>query len=339
MSSGSGITRDWLTGRRGTMIRLGWLTLTCLTVGLFITNIPHNFAVAAQVSPELAATLQRSKLPLLFPAYVRIIQQCVLVFGFVAVALLLFWRRSEDPVALFVGLLLVLTVFIYTGTYPSNAPLMYVVVGLIALGETTQVMFFLVFPDGQFRPSWMRWLIIPLFLFRYLIWLNIYVNHVPQGAIEVGIVVACILVGVRYQVYRYRHLSTPLERQQLKWFLIGVITTVVVVAIYIYVVNIAQIVSNNSHYFWSLILQSMRNLALLAVPITLAFSILRYRLWDIDLTINRSLVYSLISLILVGVFALAFFVTQRLLILLIGDGQSGIAIALAGLLCGALFNP
>src|SRR5262249_44786816 len=73
--------------------------------------------------------------------------------------------------------------------------------------------------------------------------------------------------------------------------------------------------------------------------ITLAFSILRYRLWDIDLTINRSLVYSLISLILVGVFALAFFVTQRLLILLIDDGQSGLAIALAGLLCGALFSP
>jgi serine/threonine-protein kinase len=337
--SSTAIKSPFLTDSRARWIQLGWFLLASLAIGMFLGDIPYNFAQAAQISPELAAVLQRANLSPLFPVYLRIFQQCILFSGFGLVAGLIFVRRGRDPVALLIGLMLILTAFIYTGTYPRSGLVMLIAVGLTALGETFQVIFFWTFPDGEFRPRWVRWLILPLYLFRFAIWLNIYLNNAPQGAIEVGIVIGLILIGVRSQIYRYRKLSTPVQRQQLKWFLIGVITTAVTVTIYIYIVNISTSVTQNSNYFLFALLQTIRNLALLAVPITLAFSILRYRLWDIDLTINRSLVYTGITLVLIGLFAIAFFVMQRLFLMWVGDTQPGIAGAFAALICGMMFNP
>src|SRR5205085_2278821 len=87
---------------------------------------------------------------------------------------------------------------------------------LYGAGETMQVGLFYLFPSGSFVPRWSKYLIPPLLVFRILIWLNIRINHVGQQTWEVGIVVALMLIGIGYQVYRYRKQSTPLQRQQVK---------------------------------------------------------------------------------------------------------------------------
>jgi hypothetical protein len=269
-------------------------------------------------------------------------QNTLFLTGFWAVSFLLFLRKPDDGMAYFVSLLLLITGWMYAGTYERDTPLLLLNVSLVALGETCQVMFFYTFPDGRYLPAWVYRLIPPLYGFRWLVWLNIYINKLPQGAIEVGVLVLLLLIGISTQVYRYRRLATPIQRQQVKWLVIGAAAAVLVVAPAVYLTTISEIISYQTNFPLAILVNLVRNLALLSVPLAMALSILRYRLWDIDLTINRSLVYALITLSVVGVLVLGFLVMQRILSAVfgvIGVAESGLALAASGLLTGMLFNP
>ena len=111
---------------------------------------------------------------------------------------------------------------------------------------------------------------------------------------------ATLLLGLAGQLYRYRRLSTPLERQQTKWVVIGLalfISTLTVLSLF-------QALSVNTSYrgWLSLIAAHCSWLALACLPITLAFSIFRYRLWDIDPLINRTLVYGGLTLLVLALY-------------------------------------
>jgi serine/threonine protein kinase len=82
-----------------------------------------------------------------------------------------------------------------------------------------------------------------------------------------------------------------------------------------------------------------RTLALLLVPISLGISVMRYRLWDLDLTINRSVVGAIVTALLAAVFAGVFFGAQALIQALFGPQSSAFAIAAGALVIGALFVP
>lgn len=73
-------------------------------------------------------------------------------------------------------------------------------------------------------------------------------------------------------------------------------------------------------------------------PLTIGIAILRHHLWDIDLIIRRTLVYSVLSLALAGVYLAAVTIFQFVLTALIGH-ESSLAIALSTLAAAALFNP
>jgi hypothetical protein len=103
-------------------------------------------------------------------------------------------------------------------------------------------------------------------------------------------------IGIFSQIYRYVYVSAPLERQQTKTITFG--ATIVLVAYSVYVPlreampgysqpAVAQIAFQMVAPYVFLILIG-------AIPITITFSILRYRLWDIDLLIRQSSLLNLI---------------------------------------------
>jgi hypothetical protein len=75
-----------------------------------------------------------------------------------------------------------------------------------------------------------------------------------------------------------------------------------------------------------------------AVPIAIGIAILRYRLYDIDLLINRTLVYGSLTAMLVVLYFGGIVVLQRLFVLLTGE-QSTLAVVASTLLIAALFTP
>ena len=73
-------------------------------------------------------------------------------------------------------------------------------------------------------------------------------------------------------------------------------------------------------------------------PIAVVFSILQYRLWDVDLVINRALVYTMLTVVLAAVYFGSVILFQRITIRLTGT-NSDLAVVLSTLLIAALFSP
>jgi hypothetical protein len=79
-------------------------------------------------------------------------------------------------------------------------------------------------------------------------------------------------------------------------------------------------------------------LGVLGIPISIGIAILRYRLYEIDTLINRSLVYGSLTATLVALYFGGIVVLQRLFVLLTGQ-QSTLAVVASTLLIAALFTP
>ena len=78
--------------------------------------------------------------------------------------------------------------------------------------------------------------------------------------------------------------------------------------------------------------------ALIGMPISMGIAILRYRLYEIDLIINRTLVYGSLTATLVALYFVGIVVLQRFIVLLTGQ-QSTLAVVASTLLIAALFTP
>ena len=123
---------------------------------------------------------------------------------------------------------------------------------------------------------------------------------------------------------RFRR-ARGLERQQLKW-----LTYAVTVA------TLALLLTSRQWAGWALA-EIVTLVAVGFIPVAIGIAILRYRLYDIDRLISRSLVYGLLTALLAGVYATGVFVVGRLLDPATGD--SSLAVAASTLAVAALFQP
>lgn len=319
--------------------RYAYGVLVLLVVIIFVGHIPYMYQRALPVLDRDLQALASLQISPAVPALFDLLLRTVFVSGFTVISLLLFWKRAADPMAYLVSVMLLTTGYLYGTSAPRDQSLWLAGVIMTAIAETTQVLFFFTFPNGRYLPSWIRWLPAPLFIFRFLVWLNIYVTRTGQGAVEVGIVVLLILIGVGTQIHRYRKQSTATQRQQVKWLMISLGLTVLLVVPSIYLLSITGVISPSKNIFVYLLVRSIRDLALLSVPIMIGLAILRYRLWDIDLTLNRSLVGGAVTLILGTIFFVGFLGLQWLFSQTLSSSLSGLALGISGVGVGIAFNP
>ena len=145
---------------------------------------------------------------------------------------------------------------------------------------------------------------------------------VAGGLVVVGSMVASA-VSV---IVRARH-TGRVERQQIKWLAYGgavvVGTSLVASAIAIWSVTVSILIIN---------------LALLGLPLFTGIAIVRYRLYNIDIIINRTLVYGPLTATLVALYFVGILVLQRLFVILTGQ-QSTLAVVASTLVIAALFTP
>jgi hypothetical protein len=155
-----------------------------------------------------------------------------------------------------------------------------------------------------------------------------------------GILLLALLVGFFLgltvaQVYRYRYVSSPLERQQTKWIVYSL--AVVVVVFFGWYIPF-EIVPSMSSSVYTLISTPVFTVASVLIPLSFGIAILRYRLWDIDVLINRTLVYGSLTGMLALVYIGLIIGLQALLRGIISQG-SGVAIVISTLAIYFLFQP
>jgi hypothetical protein len=159
-------------------------------------------------------------------------------------------------------------------------------------------------------------------------------NSVSQGMGDLGVLnfalyilmLGCGLACLAALVLRFRRVR-GIERQQLKWLLFASALTI----------TILLVVQPNTSNEWKL--GMLLALPLFpSVPVAAGVAILRYRLYEIDRIINRTLVYGLLTALLAGVYAGAVLVLGQLFGGVTGDPPSW-AVAGATLAVAALFQP
>lgn len=139
------------------------------------------------------------------------------------------------------------------------------------------------------------------------------------------VVLATIPLALLSLVFRFRR-AGGIERQQIKWF---------TYAVAILVLHDLVQFFYEPPGAWDNVLET---LTLLGIYAAIGVAVLRYRLFDIDLVINRTLVYGLLSVSLILVY-LGSVVTLQYLFRVLAGGESGLAVVASTLAIAALFNP
>ena len=149
----------------------------------------------------------------------------------------------------------------------------------------------------------------------------------------------CMLASALSLVMRYRH-SGGEERQQIKWiaFAACVVALVYLIAMIASLVFPADSWTTVGPVWWLNLLTYAALLSFVAIPIAVGFAVLRYRLYDIDIIINRTLVYGSLTVTLVALYFGGIVVLQRVFVALTGQ-QSTLAVVASTLLIAALFTP
>jgi hypothetical protein len=346
-------TSATLSRRRLLLARVGWLAICVLTIGLFSASIPAQYDHLVSLSdPKLEpatvrANLEANGISIDFYATYLLSISVASTAAWVAVGVGIFWRRSDDWMALFTSLTLI-TFGTFSIAYdPTALAVQNVAVGLPMrlfglLGSASMLLFFFLFPDGRFVPRWTRWMVIFWavsqmgYYFFPGSFLDIYrlsplINFVTITAF------ACIVVGS--QLYRYRRVSGPVQRQQTKSVVFG--TVVAMIGTVGFGLPIYASLPN-AQYGEPYTLASEAGIfgSLLLIPLSIGVAIIRHRLWAIDIVINRTLVYGALTASLVLVYLGGVAATQAIFHALTGqEQQPQLAIVASTLVIAALFTP
>jgi hypothetical protein len=141
------------------------------------------------------------------------------------------------------------------------------------------------------------------------------------------------------QIYRYARVSTPPQRQQTKWVVVGLIGSLALMTTWMVIAVFYPPDQHSVERIYALLI-SVPLIVFFAMllPLSFTFSILRYKLWDIDVLIQRTLSYGALTLALGAVYFGSVVLLQLLFTTLIGQ-QSPAAVVVSTLVIAALFSP
>ena len=298
-----------------------------------------------------------------------------LFLAFPVVGALIASRRPRNPIGwicLADGLLWMLSnVFdvytVYGLSVPGSLPFPLVAAGINnwlwipAIGLIGTYMF-LLFPDGslpsrRWRPlAWLSGVVILFGSVSVALTPDRLFNSADlrnpfgiEGQQWIGIagfsfllmLPVCMLLSAVSLLLRFRH-SEGEERQQVKWiaFAAGIIGVLYLIVMIVSFVSPAPSWFDAGSPLWMDILDYAVLLSFTGIPIAVGFAVLKYRLYDIDIIINRTLVYGSLTAMLVVLYFSAIVLLQRVFDVLTGAGEkSTLTVVASTLLIAALFNP
>ncbi len=246
-------------------------------------------------------------------------------------------------------------VLVVPGGLPLTTPLGWLLAWLWVPPLAIAVIFLpLYFPDGRLpSPSWRRvvvFSVVAVVLFAAAISvqpgpiqqatfldnpLGLDTDMATYGSLVLGpaavLFGTAIVLAIASLVVRFRR-ATDEARQQVKWFALAVLIAGATFALSLLVTLITLSATTVKA------LEILVIVALMGIPTAAGMAILRYRLYDIDRIVSRTIAYAVISAFLVGAYAVVILVLQGPLGRVFGGGDT-ISVALSTLAVAALFQP
>src|SRR5438874_4359346 len=235
-----------LRAAQGTWIMLArglWISLVIFTLAIFGASLPVYLAqlqtpcagsacAYQQLTPEQVELLKGLGFsPGDYATYTIALELAIMV-GCLVVSTLIVWRRSDDRMALLVALMLVtLGPIFVTTTVPESSPLQVPNECLYFLALSLLVFVFLLFPSGQFVPRWTRWIAVVGLAAQvpYTFFPNApFTLNTNADTLGYFMLLGEAAILVLVQLYRYRRVSSPLQRQQTKWVVFGLAVPITV---------------------------------------------------------------------------------------------------------------
>jgi hypothetical protein len=297
----------WLTLVAAT----SWLCLTLLTLGLFIASLPARYAVLANPNKIIHSELEAYSISLTFYTNFIIATHIVVAVGFLAAAAAVALLTRCAPRALFVSL--TLTTFgaalpgasfaIIIGQPISDVPFSL----LQGLGWFFLLLFAYLFPSGRLAPAWTRYL-VPLWAAWVCVFFALSPTAFAQRPVLIGLFflmwVGWFVTGAYAQYRRYISVDTDIERYQTRWavlgFFVAIFGAMIATLPHIAALSLGRPELVDVRY--QLIATAVMSICGLFIPATITAAMLRRRLFDVDLIINRALVYGALSATLAFVY-------------------------------------
>ncbi len=303
------------------------------------------FGFADRLRPDQVKVLETLGLTLDQYGWLGALQMGIPALIFLLIAAGLFWRKSDNWMALFVSVMVATTplwamplVFTLAARQPAWEP---VVSLAFFVSQGSNLVFPLIFPTGRFVPRWTRWM-LPVALVHAAVW-SFYRPLIDHSRADEFIPVTLVILGfisLYAQVYRYFRVASPLERQQLKWLVVGYTGLLCTSLLVVNPLN--EMLTSRAGSMdpaRALILSAIFDTLSLATTffssVAIVIAILRYRLWDVDIIINRTLVYGTLT----GIIVIAFVIIVGFLSVLVQSSGNTVVTIVATGLVALLFQP
>jgi hypothetical protein len=352
-----------LRGRWLLAARVAWVAVAITVLAIILFSIPSSFEhlrtvctaasevcserAVGQPTPEGVRALREMGLSVRSYALFNVVVDKIFQLVWFAVGAIIFFRRSDDRIALLTSLFLVTfgTVSVIpTAAYTliSSQPAWSLPVRSVDIvGNVCGVLFFFLFPGGRFAPRWTRWLAVAFIAFDVFqlstpLFAELYFRWPALETVSFLVFLGMVVSLVWSQLYRYRRVSSPAQRQQTKWVVFG--TTLGVAGTFPLQLPVDLSLVGGDTPLTLLFLKVGFALSFMLIPLSIGVAVLRSHLFDIDVVINRTLVYGSLTATLVALYFGGIVVLQRLFVVLTGE-RSTLAVVASTLVIAALFNP
>ncbi|HRQ40467.1 MAG TPA: histidine kinase [Chloroflexota bacterium] len=323
-----------------------WVSVAAAFLAIFVTDLWLSYPMLAApctgeachyqaIGPTEAAVLAEWGLPVSAYALYILGISVVPVILFCALAILMLVRLYPQRSKMFYSLTLIIIPVVAITSFDVVAdtfPRLTVPIQLVVItGHLLLMSLFLVFPRSRFEPRWTA--VLPIFSAFFGLYPLFFAEQMPLPISQPYFLLLLLVLAVIF--YRYRRLFDESERRQTRLAILGIFIFFIGVPIWSYTFEIATPAPGQARLLTTVGGWTLCIIATIALPAALFAAILRDRLWDMAIILNRTLVYGGLSLGIVTVYALvvgglgALFHTQgNLLLTLLATG-----------LAAALFQP
>jgi hypothetical protein len=347
-----------LAGRSLALARLGWTAVALIVLVPTLIAWPVYYNLLRQVcetcliTPALVDSMAQVGLDIRVWSAWQLASTVLVGMGWIGAGLIIFALRSTDRRAILISVLLML-VGPGFGGLPYDLALARPEWAFIQrtysyLASVGMLGLALLFPNGRLAPRWTLWpllyLMVVVFPNSFLPGSRFDIFTWPIGFTLGGFFGVFMGVLIVVPLYRYRHYFSSVERQQARWAVLGFITAALGITLTLLTVTALLPCSLNDagapNEIYCAFAQDLGYaLSPMMIPIFIGVAILRSRLWDIDLIIRRTLIYSTLTLTLALIYLGAVITLQNLLGGLTGERQPEIVTVISTLAIAALFTP